>query len=126
MARHKHADLICAWAEGAEIQWKKTNGEWIGVGNDPVWMETDEYRVKPQPKPESDKAGGPAFPSNTVLPNGNGTENTTYYFGMTLLDYFAGQAMLFYASQDYVGYEEAAERSYDRAEAMLKEREKRK
>jgi hypothetical protein len=50
MARHKHADLICAWAEGAEIQWKKTNGEWIGVGNDPVWMETDEYRINPQPK----------------------------------------------------------------------------
>jgi hypothetical protein len=50
MARHKHADLICAWAEGAEIQWKKTNGEWIGVGNDFVWMETDEYRVKPHPK----------------------------------------------------------------------------
>ena len=50
MARHKYADLIHAWAEGAEIQWKKTNGEWIGVGNDPVWMETDEYRINPQPK----------------------------------------------------------------------------
>jgi len=50
MARHKHADLIHAWAEGAEIQWKKTNGKWIGVGNDPVWMETDEYRINPQPK----------------------------------------------------------------------------
>jgi len=62
------------------------------------------------------KTGGPAFPTNGGVT----------YKGMTMLDYFAGQAMLFYASQDYVGYEEAAERSYDRAEAMLKEREKRK
>ena len=76
----------------------------------------------------SDKTGGPAFP---VIPpmQPDGSSAAGYPFpgeGMTLLDYFAGQAMLFYASQDYVGYEEAAERSYDRAEAMLKEREKRK
>ena len=69
------------------------------------------------------KAGGPAFPSNTVLPDGDGTENTTYYFGMTLLDYFAGQAMPLCTNTDY---EDAAKLCYSRAAAMIKEREKRK
>ena len=69
------------------------------------------------------KAGGPAFPSNTVLPDGDGTENTTYYFGMTLLDYFAGQAMPLCTNTNDT---KAAEWCYDRAEAMIKEKEKRK
>jgi hypothetical protein len=60
----------------------------------------------------SDKTGGPAFPTNGGVT----------YKGMTLLDYFAGEAMRHYAFTDY---EYAAKLCYERAKAMLKEREKR-
>ena len=50
MARHKHADLIHAWADGAEIQ-VLNNGRWIDIYY-PSWSEYAEYRIKPQPKPD--------------------------------------------------------------------------
>lgn len=43
--RHKHADLIHAWAEGAEIQIKCTK-EWINAN--PTWHPNEEYRIKPR------------------------------------------------------------------------------
>ena len=52
MARHKHADLIHAWADGAEMQFKSQAGEWIEVDHCPLWGEFYEYRIKPQPKPD--------------------------------------------------------------------------
>lgn len=55
---HKHAELIKAWADGAEIEeryigngdyegseWYVTNGDWSDTEN---W----EYRIKPEPKPD--------------------------------------------------------------------------
>lgn len=57
MKPHKHAELIKAWADGAEIEfrfkdairgwsdWKPNDGRF---SNDPWW----EYRIKPQPKPD--------------------------------------------------------------------------
>jgi len=55
--RHKHADLIHEWAEGAEIQYRnKYNDFWHSLSaNDSVlWTEADyyEYRIKPAPKPD--------------------------------------------------------------------------
>ncbi len=50
MARHKHADVIHAWADGAEIQ-VLNNGKWIDIYY-PVWEKTAEYRVKLQLKPD--------------------------------------------------------------------------
>ena len=51
--KHKHADLIHAWADGAEIQTKSpyTNGEWID-NEMPVWNVDScyEYRIKPEEK----------------------------------------------------------------------------
>ena len=47
--RHKHADLIHAWADGAEIQLLDGN-KWVNTY--PLWLENNEYRVKPQPKPD--------------------------------------------------------------------------
>ena len=47
MARHVHADLIHAWADGAEIQAKVNSEEWIGTQN-PTWHPTTEYRIKPR------------------------------------------------------------------------------
>jgi hypothetical protein len=46
---HKHAELIKAWADGAEIQANEGNG-WISCGGCPAWNENTEYRIKPEEK----------------------------------------------------------------------------
>ena len=57
MKPHKHAELIKAWANGAEIQYKSGDGEWYDFteGLAPSWFEEDLYRIKPEPKPEPKK-----------------------------------------------------------------------
>lgn len=46
---HKHAELIKAWADGAQIQCKHAiNDSWIDVGI-PNW-ESENYRIKPAKK----------------------------------------------------------------------------
>lgn len=49
---HKHAEVIKAWADGAEIEsiapWL---GEWVDCPN-PLWRDTVSYRIKPS---KSDK-----------------------------------------------------------------------
>jgi hypothetical protein len=47
MARHKYADLIHAWADGAEIQ-ILNGGKWFDIYY-PSWGKFEKYRVKPQP-----------------------------------------------------------------------------
>lgn len=53
MAKHKWHKEICAWADGAEIEYRniKENYDWVKA-NDPVWDIYGhwEYRIKPQPK----------------------------------------------------------------------------
>ncbi len=46
--KHKHADLIHAWADGAEIQFKRY-GEWLDDLS-PDWYDSYEYRIKPEEK----------------------------------------------------------------------------
>lgn len=47
---HKHAELIKAWADGAEIEyWSGTLYGWRPAYN-PNWDEKTEYRIKPEPK----------------------------------------------------------------------------
>ena len=49
--RHKNADLIHAWAEGAIIQFKASNGIWANcLHNEPRWRSDVHYRVKPAVK----------------------------------------------------------------------------
>lgn len=49
--RHKHADVIIAWANGAEIEYRNLPGAtWMSVGAIPGWVENYEYRVKPPTK----------------------------------------------------------------------------
>lgn len=44
---HKHAKLIKAWADGAEIQYKTpTCTDWNSC-KEPSWIHTWEYRIKP-------------------------------------------------------------------------------
>jgi len=46
--RHKHAPLIIAWAEGAEIQFKgELSSCWLPTGN-PMWRDNYKYRIKPR------------------------------------------------------------------------------
>ncbi len=46
--RHKHADEIIAWANGAEIQLYHTDTEkWVDAPT-PLWFDC-EYRIKPEP-----------------------------------------------------------------------------
>lgn len=50
--RHKHADLIIAWANGAKIQYlNKVLNAWRDC-SDPGWLENYDYRIKPEPKPD--------------------------------------------------------------------------
>ena len=44
--KHKHAELIIAWANGAEIEWQSPLGNWISICN-PKWDEYTCYRIKP-------------------------------------------------------------------------------
>ena len=49
---HKHAELIKAWADGAEIEFFDIFlKEWI-ISPTPNWSEDREYRIKPEPKPD--------------------------------------------------------------------------
>jgi len=46
--RHKHADIIHAWAEGKEIQYySNIFKDWLDL-SDPSWNLGDEYRIKPE------------------------------------------------------------------------------
>lgn len=44
---HVHADLIKAWADGAEIQYRNRRGEWEDVGPVVSWLNNSDYRIKP-------------------------------------------------------------------------------
>lgn len=49
--KHKHAELIKAWADGAEIQIKNTRtGEWLDINSNFNWVDEYEYRIKPEEK----------------------------------------------------------------------------
>ena len=49
---HKHAELIKAWADGAEIEWQSSNGTWV-PSLEPTWNYPEgRYRIKPEPKPD--------------------------------------------------------------------------
>ncbi len=44
--RHKHADLIIAWANGSDIEVYQCD-EWFGL-KAPTWSDKHEYRIKPR------------------------------------------------------------------------------
>jgi len=48
---HKHAALIKAWADGAQIERKNSRGDWFYVYA-PDWDVDEEYRIQPEPKIE--------------------------------------------------------------------------
>jgi hypothetical protein len=49
MKPHKHAELIKAWADGAEIQFRRYGEtDWQDAGHNPQWLQTFDYRIKPK------------------------------------------------------------------------------
>ena len=51
MTKHKHAELIKLWADGAKIQYKDVNGIecWCDTPH-PSWDSETTYRIKPEKK----------------------------------------------------------------------------
>jgi hypothetical protein len=52
---HKHAELIKAWVDGAEIQFydqRFNEHRWKDCGVDPYWASDVQFRVKPELKPD--------------------------------------------------------------------------
>jgi len=52
--KHKHAELIHAWADGAEIECIiATTDKWFTPNPKRLsWDDDMEYRIKPEPKPD--------------------------------------------------------------------------
>jgi len=46
--RHKHYDVIVAWAAGEEIEFKRPGHLWQYAGQRPTWEADNEYRIKPK------------------------------------------------------------------------------
>lgn len=62
---HKHAELIKAWADGAEVEWRipkagRLESQWETTSR-PEWREGLEYRIKPGPKPDVVGYGAPEW-----------------------------------------------------------------
>jgi len=50
---HKHAELIKAWADGAEIEYfDKICHAWLICQKPPTWEEESSYRILKVPKPD--------------------------------------------------------------------------
>ena len=47
---HKHAALIKAWADGAEIQWRSESHPGWEDAKTPNWYDNFDYRIKPLTK----------------------------------------------------------------------------
>ena len=45
MSQRRHAELIKAWADGAEIECVNNYGKWVDCP-EPYWLEKIEYRIK--------------------------------------------------------------------------------
>lgn len=49
---HKHADLIKAWADGAQVEYFSSwHSKWVPC-HSPLWDCDKDYRIKPEPKPD--------------------------------------------------------------------------
>ena len=54
MKPHKHAELIKAWADGGQLQYKPTKSDtWSNIPF-ASWDQDGEYRIKPEPPKEEE------------------------------------------------------------------------
>lgn len=49
---HLHAEVIKAWADGNEIEFRQATHHIWETTKNPSWNVNTEYRVKPKPKPK--------------------------------------------------------------------------
>jgi hypothetical protein len=69
--------------------------------------------------------GGPAFPLNHEIPHPKGLRYDVHWDGMTLRDWFAGQALIGLLgtyTTDLVAWEKVSARAYGIADAMIEAR----
>ena len=82
MKPHKHAELIKAWADGAEIEKQQiyckyqmneepiiVSEEWLPC-HSPTWAWNETYRIKPEPKPDWYRHYMVAEEGNGIYPRG--------------------------------------------------------
>ena len=75
--KHKWHKEIVAWADGAEIEGRCENGDWITTS--PSWSNDIKYRIKSQPK---EKKYLYAFQSGSnVVFSIDRNENSQFYLG---------------------------------------------
>ena len=76
--KHIHADLIHAWADGAEIEIRRnTDAPWEKTIV-PKWYSEFQYRIKPEPKPNVEALYYASIYS--VSPHSNRTPNLKLTF----------------------------------------------
>lgn len=71
--RHKHADVIIAWAEGKTVQeFNSDTGRWTDITEKyPYWYPDRSYRIKPEKKTPYQvymDSGYPSHPKNVNPP----------------------------------------------------------
>jgi len=62
--KHKHADLIHAWADGAEIEFYDITHHWVHMPK-PNWVYAAIYRVKPELNPDVVR-DAPVYPDGSI------------------------------------------------------------
>jgi hypothetical protein len=62
--KHKHAEVIKAWADGAEIE-IKGDSVWYSI-KPPTFLEHCEYRIKPETKPDCFRYIGVCFANGST------------------------------------------------------------
>ena len=83
MARHKHADLIIAWANGAEIEYFYDPLEKWRTASKPYWENNILFRIKPEPKPDVVKDLVAWFTTRMVIHEGETSNLRLTFDGKT-------------------------------------------
>ena len=77
--RHKHADVIIAWAEGKDVQvWDEGAKRWCDV-NEALSFMADKYRVKPPPKKYRVALFKDTYSGNIYTSTTNAPEDANFY-----------------------------------------------
>lgn len=91
MGKHKHAEVIKAWADGATIECKPNCRPWLTkwaeLKETPQWHEDHEYRIKPEPPAKSYPFTGMTVEEKIDAFNAapNGTINMTTFIANAAL-----------------------------------------
>ena len=80
--RHKHADAIIAWVEGAKIEYRDPTRHHSGLWAEcqhPGWYENFEYRIKPPAKKYRVGLFKDTYSGNTYTGTANAPEDANFY-----------------------------------------------